>query len=116
MRKLLNKIINWALRYDVDDISEDQSYARSPAKRPRRSSNAMAAIGVSSGSIHAPNFGETNTAFHFVVYQASGGKAIQCYYYDENKDRTMGNIYVIHNNDDLGHELSMILSKECLSR
>lgn len=48
------------------------------------------------------------------VYNADGGKVIKTYRYDGRTDKETLHLYIIHNNDNLGDELSMILTKEAM--
>lgn len=50
----------------------------------------------------------------FGVYNASGGKVVQTYHYDMKADRSYKKLYVIHDDDDLGNEIGMIITRERL--
>jgi len=53
---------------------------------------------------------------HFTIYNASGGKIIQVWYYDTIKSENKSRLYLIHSDANLSEELSMIMTKESLSR
>ncbi len=57
-----------------------------------------------------------NNGMNFTVYSAIGGKVIQIRSYDPSRDRHVGSLYVITDKEDLGEELSQIITRESLSR
>jgi hypothetical protein len=52
--------------------------------------------------------------FRLQVYKASGGIVIETHAYDEKKDRSNIGLYVITEDQDVGHELGKIITFENL--
>ena len=53
---------------------------------------------------------------NFTIYSANGGKIIQTRSYDRVTDRNNNALYIITDNDDIGEEISQIITKERLTR
>ena len=65
----------------------------------------------------ARNHGESHLdsqGFRLQVYKASGGIVIETHAYDEKKDRSNIGLYVITEDQDIGHELGKIITFENL--
>jgi len=89
IRNTLNKIINWA-----------------------RTTDDCVAAPITLKQHHGiDDLGKQMT---LNIYPADGGKVIRTYRYDNRTDKETLNLYVIHNEDDLAQEISMILTKEAL--
>ena len=52
--------------------------------------------------------------FRLQVYKASGGIVIETHAYDEKKDRSNIGLYVITEDQDVGHEIGKIITFENL--
>lgn len=52
----------------------------------------------------------------FTMYNANGGMVIETDYYDDKTDRRTSNLYVCTDSENLGEELSKILTLETLKR
>ena len=52
----------------------------------------------------------------FTMYNANGGMVIETDFYDDKTDRRTNNLYVCSNTENLGEELSKILTLESLKR
>jgi hypothetical protein len=50
------------------------------------------------------------------VYSANGGMIVETRTYDRQKDRNNTNLYIVNEGEDLGNELSKILTMASLSR
>lgn len=103
MKKLIKKIIKWA-HTDPRDNSESDYPIGSNSVGYKRSISASSSL----DAVEQP--------FTFTLYNASGGKVIQCSHYDRVKDRHVSNLYIINQDDNFGDEISMIITKESLTR
>jgi hypothetical protein len=102
-KNLIRKLYNWSRRDSFDSSNQVMSvHNGNPIKSK-------------SGNPHH-SLETTENGFHFVIYNANGGKIIQCWHYDKVTDRQKSNVYIIHSEDDLATELSMIMTRESLSR
>lgn len=52
---------------------------------------------------------------NFTLLSATGGKIIQVQSYDKVKDENIYNLYIIHDTDNLGEEIDLIITRERLS-
>ena len=52
----------------------------------------------------------------FTVYKASGGMVVESRFYDDVKDRTRRGLYVINDEQDMGHEIAKIITIESLKQ
>ena len=102
--KIFRKIIRWADRKLRD--SEDR-----PGD-PYNSSLKASPMPVSGGSLS----GNGNNGLNFVVYGATGGKIVEVSSYDPHTSRSSRNLYIVTDKDDLGEELSHIITRESLTR
>lgn len=98
-RKMIYRLIKWAAAHGGDAPPEYASKSTS----------------IGAGS-HPRNFEDSNRGMNFSVYNATGGKVVQLYSYDVRTDKTISNLYIIHDKEDLGEELSLIITRESLSR
>jgi hypothetical protein len=75
-------------------------------------------VSVSSGMISkgSPSIRDGANGMNFMVYSATGGKAIEVRTYDPRTDRHNTSLYVITDKEDLGDELGQIITKESLCR
>jgi hypothetical protein len=58
--------------------------------------------------------GLSGEGMRFHLYRASGGYVVETRHYDEKNDRNHYNLYIIHKDKDLGHELGKIITMESL--
>lgn len=75
-------------------------------------------IGTSLKSSHPmpSSINDYNRGMNFTVFQATGGKIVQLSNYDARTDRTISSLYIVTDNEDLGEELNLIITKESLTR
>lgn len=52
----------------------------------------------------------------FKMYKASGGWAIEFRHYDSNMDRLTTSLYVVNGEEELGNNISQIITMEALKR
>ena len=105
IKNIFKKLFNWVNSgYDYDEDDEwatPNTTVRSGKHRPHRTNEGIS---------------DTELGFHFTIFPAAGGKVLQLYTYDKNMDRRPAKLYIISDKDDLGAELSQILTVECLLR
>lgn len=53
---------------------------------------------------------------NFTIHKASGGLVVNVNHYDPMKDRSQSNLYVIQDDDNIGENLTKILTMENLKR
>lgn len=53
---------------------------------------------------------------NFTIHNGNGGKVIRVYHYNQTTDKASNTLYIIHDEDNLGEEISKILSVESLKR
>ena len=53
---------------------------------------------------------------HFRMFKASGGWAIEFRRYDNKQDRHDTSLYVVNDEEELGHHISQIITMEALKR
>jgi hypothetical protein len=53
---------------------------------------------------------------HFRMFKASGGWAIEFRQYDPKQDRHDTSLYVVNDEEELGHHISQIITMEALKR
>lgn len=99
VKKLLRRIVKWAISSDHDATQEVSSYQ----------GNSVKTRGASS-------IGDGNNGMNFTVYSAIGGKVIQFTTYDPIRDKGYSNLYIVTDREELGEELGQIITKESLSR
>ena len=58
--------------------------------------------------------GSHDNGIHFVIYGANGGHVVETSKYDRVKDRHQTGLHIIRDEDDLGEEISKILTLESL--
>jgi hypothetical protein len=51
---------------------------------------------------------------NFSVYKANGGYIVEYRQYDRQRDRSDNKLHIVHEDQDLGRELSKIISFEAL--
>ena len=68
---------------------------------------------VSSTLANGPGI-ESEKGIHFTLYKASGGMVVETRTYDHNKDRTNRGLYIVRDDQELGSEISKILTMENL--
>jgi hypothetical protein len=105
IKEFIRRIVKWSMSEPIvsDVVCSDSRYSN----------------GIGSKSISSGRFGsieECNRGMNFTVYNATGGKVVQLFDYDMVKDRANSSLYIIADKEDLGEELGMIITRECLSR
>ena len=58
---------------------------------------------------------DQDNGLNFTIYNATGGLIMQTSRYDRKTDRTISSLYVITDNDKLGDEIEMIITRERLT-
>ena len=53
---------------------------------------------------------------NFTIHKASGGLVVNVHFYDSTRDRSQSNLYVIQDDDNIGENLTKILTMENLKR
>lgn len=101
IRKSLRNLVEWATQDTVVRDSDFVGYATSKAPTIK-------------GNIQTLD--DMSTGLNITVFRAAGGQVIQTSHYDPRTDRSVRSMYVIHDTDDLGAELSQIITRENLSR
>jgi hypothetical protein len=78
------------------------------------SSNEKCEVVPSSNKLanHIP--GSHDNGIHFVLYGANGGYVVETSKYDRIKDRHNAGLHIIRDEDDLGEEISKIITLESL--
>jgi hypothetical protein len=56
----------------------------------------------------------SSEGMRFQLYRASGGYVIETRHYDRKNDQNHYNLYIIHKDKDLGHEIGKIITMESL--
>lgn len=112
LRKAISNCVKWADRHDAEDFSELKSsaYGFLGVSMPKRQSKKQM-IGV-----NPANIGNENYGLNFTVYGANGGKVIQIQSYDPHTDKSTTALHIITDNENLGEELGLIITRESLTR
>lgn len=105
-REVVRNIISWA----VNNQPQEADYGNTVPSTSGRSNKRLSKMPSTDTDI------EDARALHFTVYGATGGKVIQIRTYDAAKDRSNNALYVITDQENLGEELALIITKESLSR
>lgn len=95
IKKLLRKLITWAVRDDYDDGD----------KVPMATSRRRNQLVVSSESLRS-------NSMNFSLYAAEGGTVIETSFYDSKTDRNDHRLYLIPDGDDFTNTLGQIVSME----
>ena len=101
-KKYMRKFMRWAMSGDSD--------APSPAE------DVTSYQGHSIKAMSGSGLNDRNNGMNFTVFNATGGKVVQFATYDPVRDRHQSNLYVVTDREDLGEELSQIITRESLSR
>jgi hypothetical protein len=59
---------------------------------------------------------DSERCIKFKVFNASGGRIIETSFYDSQKDRNRRSLYVITNDQEIGHEIDKIITMEHLKQ
>ncbi len=94
-RKMMHKFINWSMR-EANMGTNKKAYA------------------VIAEGPTGTNLG--GSPLNFSVYSAIGGKIIRIQSYDRSTDRDNSTLYIVTDHEDLGNELSQIITRESLTR
>lgn len=95
-KNIINKFIMWAAR-------DDAPVNASMMCRPRHDT-------------HVSTVGDGVFGINFTVYSAVGGKIVKINDYDQLTDKHLSTLYIVHDTDDLGEEISMIITRQLLTR
>ena len=101
IKRYLGRMAQWA--------TEDDAIFMDPAPAPQRRRN-MVRNSTQSQSIDSVG------GLNFTVFPASGGTVVQFSRYDTRTDTNRVELYIVTDKDDLGQELSLIITKESLTR
>ena len=102
-RRTLGRLFEWATRDDY------------PVPEPVNSKYSSMNSIIGRGS-KVQSLDDISRGLNITVFRATGGQVIQSHQYDPRTDRTVVNLYVVHDSDDLGAELGQIITRENLSR
>jgi hypothetical protein len=58
--------------------------------------------------------GLSGEGLRFQLYQASGGYVVETRHYDEKNDRNHYNLYIVKEDEDVGHAIGKIITMESL--
>ena len=98
LKKLVRKIVRWANSGDA--VEKDYS---------------MAANSVV-GRVVGNSINERSNGLNLTIYTAIGGRVIQTHSYNPLTDRSKSELYIVHDNEDLGQELGQILTRISLTQ
>jgi hypothetical protein len=59
---------------------------------------------------------DSDKGIRFQVYKANGGMVVETSTYDRHKDRSYNGLYIITDDQDLGKEISKIITMETLKQ
>jgi hypothetical protein len=66
-------------------------------------------------SLHEdPPNGLSGEGMRFQLYRASGGYVVETRHYDEKNDRNHYNLYIVKEDEDVGHAIGKIITMESL--
>ena len=102
IKSSIRKFVNWALSDDME-----RGYADKTMSSP---------IGVPINGYNSSNRINRDDGLNITVYNATGGKVVQFNRYDVNRDKMVGGMYVVTDQDDLAQELALIITREQLGR
>lgn len=77
----------------------------------KENGNGVISIGVD----REPSI-QSDKGITFSVYKANGGIVIETRFYDDVKDRNRRGLYIINDEQDMGHELAKIITIESLKQ
>lgn len=109
IKRTLRNILQWVVRADDDSMKAEEPTVM------RATPSGMYTKSVN-GLKRDPSLGDYNKGINFTMFNADGGKIIQVQSYDEKTDRHNSSLYVISDDEKLGEELELIISKERLMR
>jgi hypothetical protein len=95
---------NWIMNFDQDSVEDVESNYTSPSKLRR---------GLI--SVRGDNILDTEP-LRLNIYSASGGMIIETKTYDSQKDRQTIQLYIVSDTEQLGEELSKIITMVSLGR
>ena len=104
--KIIKNAIVRILRWAAQNESSDKM-----GSEPVPMSKSLYSTAIGSNR-HGPDMQGMN----FTIFNAIGGKVVQFNQYDPNTDRNKQQLYIITDKDDLGAEISQIITVESLSR
>lgn len=100
IRKFKNWLRNW--------INEDEDGGANLVKRKRNSVSLVSAANSDSDLGSNP--------IRLFIYPANGGFVVETRVYDEKRDRYNNNLYLITDHEQMGEELSKIVTMMSLAR
>jgi hypothetical protein len=56
----------------------------------------------------------SSEGMRFQLYRASGGYVVETRHYDQKNDRSVNNLYIINDSDDVGEKMGKIITMESL--
>ena len=99
LKKLVRKIVRWANSDDSIGIDSMKSAA-------------VRSVGNSIGN----SIGDRSNGLNLTIYSAIGGRVVQTHSYNPLTDRSKSELYIVHDNEDLGEELGQILTRISLTQ
>lgn len=111
IRKMLRGILNWTLKDKDTDMRMESNHAL------EYFSPKSIGIGSTAKSMYQNQTQSIETTgMNFVIFGAQGGKVVQVHQYDPATDRAKTTLYIVTDEDDLGEQLGMIVTREHLVR
>ncbi len=103
------KLIKWASRVDDSNSNGEisPSYAINSTKYRKSSQPVSVQQAIDNHDDHR--------GMNFTVFSASGGKVIQISTYNSSTDTHKSKLYIVTDKEDLGEELSQIITRESLT-
>ena len=108
VKRSIRRVFEWAINEpNLNSSSYDMGLKETV---PRSMLNQSSVPVAGAGRPDFPN------AMNFTVYRANGGTVVYCNQYEPIKDRNTSSLYVIPDGQNLGEEISQIITIEKLSR
>lgn len=105
MKWLKRKLANWLLNDNVEDVADMPSVLGSNRKTKR-------GIYQTTSSTRELN----SSGMQFTMHKANGGIVIECREYDHVRDNNEYSLHIITSDQDLGEQLSHILTYQQLKK
>lgn len=78
------------------------------------SDDRVISVSASSHKLASNIPGSHDNGIHFVIYSANGGHVVETSKYDRVKDRHHTGLHIIRDEEDIGQEISKIITLESL--
>jgi hypothetical protein len=84
----------------IEEVKEEGGYSKQFANYP--------------GSSTCGESIDQDRGFRFHIFAANGGHVVQTFRYDQKKDENKRNLYIVTHDQELGHEISKIITMDLL--